>query len=62
MVRAGRQWEGGSVSLLGGVGRYVWEKIEGEDERVLGSGGEELVYMMMGATWILGRGLQIGGG
>ena len=36
MVRAGRQWEGGGVSLLGGVGRYGWEKIEGEDERVLG--------------------------
>ena len=44
MVRAGRQWEvGGGVSLLGGFGRYGREKIKGEDESVLGGGGEELV-------------------
>ena len=44
MVIAGRQWEVGvGVSSLGGFGRYGREKIKGEDENVLGGGGEELV-------------------
>ena len=34
---------GGGVSSLGGFGRYGREKIKGEDENVLGGGGEELV-------------------